>query len=426
MSDALCKRAVLAALSYAPDFSDLHVFPGLDRRSGQDLLRWLDWSGLALGFLRQLQNQNATKQIPEEWRDALEQRQARNLERTRDMLEEARRINAAFLGYGVTAASLKGLTLVPDFCEDLAVRHQVDLDFLVAPVDVCVAAYALRSCGYAAAHLSESGETCFRTPSQHIPSPNDDLYLPQRQRQVDLHISIWEPCPWLPVETPADCLEHTRRQTAYGVEHFALSLEDKFLLQVLHLFRHSFRSWIRLSWLLEIAKCMEKHRGDADLWKRVILRAGPTRLTRSIFAFVLGLVARLFHTPIPLPLRMWTAEATTVSVEAWLENFACDWAIADWPGSLNNLFLTREFIPDPILRRQYWQSRLFPKRQHASLGAVEITTPKNFFRLQAARLGYVANRATAHAKDLASLPWQQLRWKRVLESSRRFSVDTNC
>jgi hypothetical protein len=419
MTDSRTKRAVLAALSYQPDFSGLRTFPRASSRAGVDLQRWMDRGGVALTLLRRLQEHNVS--ITEDWREALNQRLAKNIERTKGMLAEAQRLHAAFRSFGVMAATLKGFTLTPDFCDDPYVRHQVDFDFLVAPDLVHAAAEALRFCGYSAAQVNEVGESCFLTPLQHIPSVNDDLYVPQPQRQVDLHISIWEPCPWLPVEVPRDCVEHALPHSIHGLECLSLSLEDKFLVQVLHAFRHSFRSWMRISWLLEIGRCMENHQGEDTLWRRVIHRAGSSRLNKSIFAFLLGLIDRLFHTPIPSTLRRWTENAMTVSLRAWLDEFGVNWAISDWPGSLNNLFLASEFVPDANLRKQYWRSRLLPRKEQTSLGAVCTANTYKLLQWQAARATYVAHRATAHLKDIIVLPWQQFRWKRALESSRRLT-----
>jgi Uncharacterised nucleotidyltransferase len=425
MTNTSAKQTVLSALSHHPDFAGLAGLPSLNTHAGRDLSRWMDQSGLALPLSKQLRDNDVSFQIRQEWRDSLSQRQARNATRTKDLLEEAQRINEAFHSFHVTAATLKGFTLVPDFCDDPCLRHQVDFDFLVAPGSVPQAAEALRTCGYFTAHLNASGETCFLTHSQHIPTANDDLYTLQRQRQVDVHTAIWEPCSWFPLEVPQNGLEHAQPQRIHGVDQLSLSLEDKFLLQVLHLFRHAFRSWIRISWLFEIAKCLEKHRQNEALWNRVIARAGGARLTRSIFAFVLGLVARVFRAPIPAPLAVWTQGATTPAMRAWLDHFGCDWALSDWPGSLNNLFLTAELIPDPSLRMRYWRSRLIPRAAQASLGSLAPATPKKFFQLQAARMRYLARRAAVHFKDIAALPRQQLRWKRALESSRRLSINAD-
>jgi hypothetical protein len=421
MTNSSAKRAVLAALSREPDFSDLAVLPRLDGRSGAKFLRWLDWSGLALVFQAQLLKHEASPRIADAWRLALCQRQQRNVERTMDILREARRLREAFRQQGVMAVSLKGFTLAPDFCDDPCLRHHVDFDFLVASIDVHAAAAALRGCGYFTAQLNEVGETCFRTPLRHIPSANDDLYAQQAQRQVDLHTQLLDPCPWLPVEAPKDCLRWARPRSTYGLEYLGLSLEDAFVFQVLHTFRHSFRSWVRLSWFYEIHKCMANHEDDSVLWGHVIERAGSTRLTKSAFAFVLGLVNRLFQSPIPERLRHWTEETMTLSLRAWLNHFGVDWAISDWPGSLNNLFLSSEFVPDPELRLRYWRSRLLPRKAQTELGSAPVAGAQRFLAWQTARLGYVMERGAMHAKDLLILPWQGFRWRRALESSRRLT-----
>jgi len=418
MTDLRAKRTVLAALAREPDFSGVARLPDLRGRAGREFTLWLDRSGLALAFFGGIQRYGAAARLTAEWRAALSERLARNVERTRDILAEAQRILSSFRTFGVTAAAIKGFTLCPDFCEDLHFRHQVDLDFLTAPKSVAVAAQALRSCGYETRCLNESGETCFLTHSQHIPSVRDDLYAPQHQRQVDLHVSVCEACRWLPIDAPQDCLEHAEIQSSSGVSYLGLTLEDKFLLQILHAFRHSFRSWVRISWLLEIAHCCEKHAQNDDLWRRVIERAGSGRLTKSIFAFVLGLMERLFCSPAPRALQPWIADAMTPSLRAWLDHFGVDWAISDWPGSLNNLFLTAEFILDADLRKEYWRSRLLPRKTQTSLGTVAVANRKQFFLLQAARVHYLSQRAAVHLKDIVALPWQQLRWKRVLGESR--------
>ena len=414
MSNADCKRAVLAALSFQADFSGLGTFPPLESKNGQRLLRWLDRSGLSLVLLQRFQTSAVTPPVSVEWRNALAHRLARNVLRTRDMLEEFKRVNDAFRAHGLTVAALKGFTLAPDFCEDLSLRHQTDFDFLVHEDSVERAAYALQNCGYSTPRLNKTAETCFLTPLQHIPCAEDDLYALQRHRQVDLHTSIWEQSPWLRMEAPRDCLKQAQIHSIYGIDFLSLSLADKFILQVFHAFKHSFRSWIRPSWLLEIGRCMELHQGDAALWTRIVERTGGTRLRKYVFAFVLGLVTRLFRTPIPAPLRCWTTEATSLAVHTWLDAFAVDWVLSDWPGSLTNLFLAGEFIPERRLRIQYCRSRLFPTKSHASLGAVATTSRNMLLELQMARLTYVAQRTAAHLKEMVSLPMQHLRWKHAL------------
>ena len=216
MPDPHCKRTILAVLSYEPDFSGLASFPALNSQDGQRTLRWMDQSGLSLMFLHQLQSLGRMGSISNNWRNALQQRSTRNIERTRDLLEEFKRVNHAFQQHGVIAVALKGFTLVPDFCEDFFLRHQSDLDFLIYPDSIENAADALQSLGYFTTHLNTAGESCFVTPLRHIPSSDDDLYALQHHRQVDLHIAICEDSPWLSLELPQDCLQHAKTHNSRG------------------------------------------------------------------------------------------------------------------------------------------------------------------------------------------------------------------
>ena len=426
MISACPKRAVLAALRPEPDFSGLASLPAPESKAGARFLRWLDRSGLALLFFRQLQKHDVSLRVAPGLQFALHRRHERNFERTADMLGEAQRLCRAFRERGLAVAALKGFTLTPDFCDHPFLRHQVDFDFLVAPDDILAAAEVLRAIGYFASRVNQTSETSFLTPLQHIPTSNDDLYTRQTQRQVDLHVSLWDPCPWLPLEAPQNCLQSAVCRSTCGVDYLGLALQDAFLFQVLHAFRHSLRSWVRLSWLFEIGRCLQNHHGDETLWALVIRRAGPTRLMKSACAFVLGLVHRLFQIPIPGPLEDWSEEAMTDSLCAWLDHFAVDWSIADWPGSLKNLFLTREFIPNGHLRRNYWRSRLLPGKTQTSLGTPPVAGAREFVEWQAARARYVTERGIVHLKDMLALPWHGLRWKRALRSSRRLAFRAAC
>lgn len=418
MPKRLAKRAILSTLQQEPGFSALALLRSWNRTECRALLEWLDHSGLALEFLYRLQINDKIALIPFDLRIALEQRLAKNTERYKDMLNEFQRLMDAFRRHGVFAVTLKGFTLFPDFCEVLSLRHQTDFDFLVDPENLKAAADALQLCGYSTAHLSKSGESYFTTPVHHVPSRRDDLYSLQRHRQVDLHTSIWENTPWLTVKVPDNSLKLAESETIQHVEFYALSLEDKILTQVLHVFRHSFRSWTRLSWLLEITRCMEAHRKDEPLWRRVIGRAGEDPPTKSIFAFVLGLANRVFACCIPSTLLSWSSEAASRSMCTWLDNFSVDWAISDWPGSLNNLFITQEFISDRKRRIQYLRSRLLPRRGQTSVGEFATEEGASSWSAYSARLRYVADRSAAHLRSLLCLPWQQFRWWKALMVAR--------
>src|ERR1700688_4347136 len=168
MRDGNAKRSVLRALKRNPDFGGLASLPPLGSRQGGRLLQWLDQSGLALAFLKCVNIHSAGVCLPDEWRNVLEARRQRNAARLQDMLQEFQRLNDAFRSRGTMAVTLKGFSLIPDFCEDPSLRHQTDFDFLVRPGDVDAAAAVLGSSGYSTSQLSYSGESCFTTPLHHV------------------------------------------------------------------------------------------------------------------------------------------------------------------------------------------------------------------------------------------------------------------
>jgi hypothetical protein len=417
MPDANSKQKITRALASNSGLAELACLPTVGSKDGARLLQWLDHSGLALYFLNRTNTHSSEECIPDPWRDALEGRRRRNTARLQDMLGEFRRLNAAFRTNGIKVITLKGFSLFPDFCPDPVLRHQTDFDFLVRPGEAGPVAEVLRSQGYATPKLSYSGESFFSTALRRVPSRTDDLYAIQHHRQIDLHVSLAESSPWLPFEFSGSDHPPVPMNLA-GIDFYGLSLELRFLGQVLHAFRHSFRSWLRLSWLLEIGHCMEIHHADHSLWVRLLEAAGNSLLIKRVFAFILTLTHRLFGDRIPGLLAEWSAEAMTPTMLLWLERFSGGWALADWPGSLSNLFLAPDFIPDSRLRRDYLRSRLIPKRERLSIETRSVNDLERPFRWQFQRWKYVAHRAGVHLTDLARFPLVQWRWQRALGSAR--------
>jgi hypothetical protein len=419
MPDLRSKEIVLAALRREPCLAGIRTLPDAESREGRRALRWLDESGLALAFWGQLEKFGATRRMAIGWQDALGARVAQNRIRTEEMKKEFRRLLQAFGTSAVKAVALKGFTLVPDFCEHAYLRHQVDFDFLVEPQAVGQAAAALGTCGYSASLIKTNGETCFTTPLRHIPSHCDNLYQVQSQRQVDLHVGIWEQSEWTSIIVPEDCVERAEVHFLEGEKSLELPLEDKFLLHVLHAYRHSLRSWVRLAWIWELCRFLDLHRDDEALWNRIVERAGDSRAMRRAFAFVLGLAELAFHASLPGPMRAWLSEAKTVPLEVWLNHFGLEWALADWPGSLSNVLVASELIGDSGLQKAYRRNRIWPRKAQTSIGELAGSDLLVWGKVQWARLGYLVERVVCHARDLSKLPAQQRRWKHALEASER-------
>jgi Uncharacterised nucleotidyltransferase len=408
------KFAVFRALQAKPDFSPLAALDRLSARARGDLLAWLDRSGLSLYLLDQIERHARSTLLPADLSAALGEKTLGNLRRSKDMWAEYLRVNASFEANGVRVATLKGFSLVPDYCASSELRHQTDFDFLVDPDSVVPAANALRSCGYLAKRLSTSGESYFTTPSDRAPRAGDDIFDLQRHRQIDLHVAIWDPVEYFDLEVPSDCLAKAQPRTIRDRKILCLTAEDQFLLQACHVFKHMLRSWIRASWLFEMSRFLAT-RQDPEFWRRVEERAGDSATVRRALALVLLTVEEVFGGAAPERIHRWLAPAVTARLRTWVRHCAREWAAADWPGSLSNLPVAREFARDPAAYRRYLVSRIRPARARLSIGEA----PGHGLRLgtRLANAGYLALRARKHLSELARLPLTLLRWNRAVRAS---------
>jgi len=435
MRDAQLKSIVLSALRREPDFSTLPLLRAMNQSLLKNLLRWLDQSGLALYFLERLQQHNAVDGLPTSLRIALESRLAANRQRTADMLDELRRITGTFTNFGVQFCALKGLSLVPDFCSAQHLRHQTDFDFLVSPEFLCQASRALESHGYVQQEVRASGEICFATPQAHIPSAQDDIYARQRHREVDLLPSLRLDFHGVAIYTPSDLFAHAQNKIVDNLSFPTLATYDIFSLQVLHAFSHILGSWVRLSWLLEIAQFLDLYHDDDALWHSVIERqktASADNHNRNAFGLVLSLTRQTFpsHRQLPLPLREWCIEPVPLPIQAWVDHFGARFARAGLHGSKLTLFVHREFLDTSNAQgrrawRRYAFGRILPLRGRSSIGNVSIAAPGAKIRSTVFQWLHSMRRALFHLRELVSLPVESIRLKRALRAFQRRRARTS-
>ena len=112
MIDSRPKRAVIAALSCEADLCGLVLLPSLETQAGAAFLKWLDWSGLSLPFFARLQQHHTVGLLSENWHRALNERRLHNADRTRDMLEEARRHAVDRLVKNATTMGANGVVMM--------------------------------------------------------------------------------------------------------------------------------------------------------------------------------------------------------------------------------------------------------------------------------------------------------------------------
>jgi hypothetical protein len=324
-------EAIVEFLSFSKDCAEsLTALHSLSPREWKIAVRWMDDSGLAFYFLQKLKNENSLSAVPA-WAVAqIETSFAKNQARVAYMAERFGLLNQEFNHAGIRCAVLKGVSLVPQFCPDAALRHQGDFDYLIDEEALPAARRILVDAGYIPKPAASSQEFIF-VMGKNAPSRSGDQYHAQSPHAVELHLDVWDSeqdrLPSLPKLFFVDrtCIHHWN-----GFSFPALTEEDAFLLQVLHACGHLFTCWIRTSCLFEIGYFLDRQGSDESLWNRIERRVGDNLLLREFVVVVTELVAKLFRAPIPPLVRIWSTQIRTGS-RVWIESYARRWALCELP-----------------------------------------------------------------------------------------------
>lgn len=425
--------AIVAALGSASEPSLAPLGHGT-RREWQRVLNWLDASGLVLYFLRWLGERKRRDALPPEILLELEDRQSNNRERIRRIRQQFDMLNGDFDHAGVEYAALKGFSLVPEYCPDASARPLSDLDYLIGRSSIDRAEKILAARGYIQqmrARFSECwwttrrGEELIFWKPARAPKSDRDRYDPDAPWTIELHIPASDPGRNEP-PLPARGLRLDRRvlRQADGRDFYALPMEDMFLGQVMHAFRHwAVNSTARPSWLFELGYFL-KHREDGDpLWDRVNHRMRSDSLVAEAAGLMVRLVTLVFGDVHPKA-EVWAA-ALNPTIQRWLDLYGRESVLAGcdgydsglFPRSKLILFLKEEYSPD-------FQTGLGLRgRSLLSMRALErLTRPaegSSNFRLEVIRrrVGWLASRSLHNARANLRYFWELPRWQGIRKSS---------
>lgn len=418
-------RAVLARLRPARESTakDLRQF-GV--REWQQTLDWLVDSDLALYFLCHLQTSNETEIIPPQILCHLETCSKENQARWERLAEAFENITEGFQVKGIPFAVIKGLSLVPDYCQDALLRAPSDLDFLIERKDAPLARQMLEMAGY---RLKRSSgiELQFWKPSPKMPTTSDNPYSVNTEPLVELHFGFWESQRGIPLGEPFS-LEHVVSHSWRGLTFPVLNDTDAFLLQIVHVFLHITTYWVKLCWLLEIGSFASKRSLDDDYWREVDLRMQQFPGLTEFAGIVVGLVTSVFDLPVPKIANTWV-HSLRANSRLWLNKYAETWALDDHPYRRSGffraaklaLFLHQQYIPDHQLRREVIRQELFPwKRPDQRVAFPTDYEPARNLMSLWVRGTFVVNRVKFHAgSTLRYLGEAPLWWYRVSRDSRR-------
>ena len=320
------------------------------------LLRWLDTSGLALYFLDRITELGLSAMLAPAVLARLQQNLADNTERTNSMIAESLTIQRQFQEAGLSYILLKGFTLWPESVSNLALRSQLDLDFLVAESCASQARQILEDNGYYLQAISgrswEFKSTEGRTGSLK------DLYKAGLTRSVELHLEL----DTRTTSANHSVLTHGQVRHIHGLATPVASSVDLFLGQGLHLYKHVCSEFVRAAHLIEFRRHILARYNDQQFWNQLHERTSHDANACLKLGTVILLISRVMGSFAPAALTRWTVDPVPAAVRRWIELYARRMALAGFPGGKLYLILQAELEACGLPARRSLRQALVPNR----------------------------------------------------------------
>jgi hypothetical protein len=385
-------------------------------------LRWLDRSGLALPLAARLESSANYPEIPVSIKDTLRARLLDNEKRMQTMLGFFAEVNHALAEAGVHYCCVKGFSLIPECFVGIAERHQVDLDFLVAPRDLVLAKNAVEALGYRAEHGNDSGEVRLTKPWKKHLGVDAYLYQQPEPPPVELHTRVWEPevdaIDFFSLHGFFDAVEMHETE---GVRFPRLRPPYQFVYLLLHIFRHLLGSWTRLLSFYEVSTFIRMHGADEKLWAEVSEIIGKEDSLASACALVLSLTETTFPQDAGLPESLREVYGRNLSHESalWIESYSSQWLYTDPPGNKIALLVQEQFCADRSVWKQYLRRRLLPFRGAHPLSEEAGEATRKTLSYRAEELRYQLSRVWYHVRSDFEYLLARFRWEKLMQGDAR-------
>jgi hypothetical protein len=381
------------------------------RREWRSLLHWLDVSGLALYFLDRLRRSQLTHILPEHVLVRLQQSLWDNIERTRGMIAESVAIQEEFQASAVSYAVLKGFSLAPESVPSLELRHQFDLDFLVAEENIAEARAVLERQGYRL--YAVSGKSWEFKKEEKIGISMEDFYKDTSGRTVELHLQARG-------EGSASELSRVKERDFYGIDMPVLSPVDLFLGQGMHAYKHICGEFSRAAHLLEFYRHVLARRNDDAFWNALRARGeGNAKVSLGLGVLTL-LITTVMGEFAPVKLTEWTVDALPPAVRLWVRLHGVRTVFGDVPGSKLYLLLVRELESSGQAMGRSLGESLLPRRLPPQVVlAFEDESLWMRARRYRMQLKYVLIRLRFHLIEGLRYSWAAYCWSRQTEGLTR-------
>jgi hypothetical protein len=389
----------------------------LSDKEWQQLLHWLDTSGLALYFLDRVLELQLNDLLPRAVMARLQQNLIDNTERLRGMVDESIEIQREFQGANLSYAILKGFSFWPHSVPKLQLRSQLDLDFLVAENSIYEARQVLERRGY---RLHGVSGRSWEFKTDHVPDASlKNLYKNLPHRCVELHMEA--------NNGESSLLARTVKRRFHGICMPALSPVDLLLGQGLHLFKHVCSDFSRAAHLLEFRRHVLAYRDDDIFWRDLRCLAEKNPRAPLALGVVTLLITHVMGGFAPASLTHWTVDRLPHAARLWVELYGSRSVFASFPGSKLYLLLQSELAPIGVPPKRTSRQVLLPLRLPPLISPVSAndTFPVRLRRYRV-QLRFICFRLRFHAVEGARYMWERLRWRQQLSLRARNIAQFDC
>jgi hypothetical protein len=340
----------------------------------------------------------------------LQQKLHDNVERTRGMAAESVAIQEEFQGAGLLYATLKGFSLCPEPVLKAELRHQFDLDFLVAEESASEARRILERRGYRLYAIS--GKSWEFKINERPVFALRDLYKDSPGRAVELHIEAQSAGPRL--------LGRIERRDFHGIRMPVLSPVDLFLGQGLHVYKHVYSEFSRAAHLLEFRRHVLLRHDDVGFWDGLRSIAGENPRAVLGLGVVTQLITRTMGDFAPEALTCWTADRLPRFAQLWIDLYGRRVVFDNFPGSKLYLLLQKELESAGAPAKRSLRQILLPGKLPPAVirAPARETLPVRMgrYRLQ---IIFVLGRLRFHIVEGLRYALESYRWRQYMNGTAR-------
>lgn len=379
----------------------------LSRAEWQRLLHWLDVSGLALYFLDRLVELGRYDMVPSFVLARLQQNKIDNTKRTHGMIAESVAIQREFQSAGLTYAVLKGVSLCPDSVPRPDLRHQFDLDYLVAEKSGAAAKEILIRRGYRL--YATSGRSWEFKLNERPAMSMKDFYKDQPGMSVELHIEMSG-------GVASSMLERAEVRSLSGVNMPVLSRVDLFLGQGLHVYKDVCGELCRAAHLLEFRRHVLARRDDISFWKELQSFAGDNPRAYLGLGVATQLITDIMGEFAPEAFTAWTTNRLPPSVRLWTKLYGRDAVFSDVPGSKLYLMLQKELEAAGLPGKRSVKKSLLPSRLPPLVMRARTKEALSIrLRRYTLQVSFLFSRLRFHVVEGLRYAWESRRWRLYLK-----------